>query len=138
MKNKYSYNKQIVDVEIYFREVNGKIQNVEIEEYLKLKDEEKAGISVEKLSILKPWWALSSKVERMSTNPITQTLENISYVKNQTWYYLKSCSIAILEFERDGEGDERIKNIDHLVGQNGLDPIVIMRIVREILKVINS
>lgn len=135
MKN-YRYEKKIIEVEIYFREVDGKIENVEMEDYLKLKDEEKKDVSVEKISILKPWWSLSSKIERMSTNPLTQTLENVMYIRNQIWYYLKKCSIITLEFERDQDNDERIKNIDHIVGQNGLDPVVVMRIARAVLKAV--
>lgn len=131
---KYKYEKVIVEVDLYFRELEGKLQSLEKEDYLKLTDEEKKNVSIEKISILKPWWSLASKVEKISTNPMTQVLENVSFLKNQIQYYLKSCSIVQLEFERDQDNDERIKNFDQIIGVNGLDSVVILRIAREILK----
>lgn len=129
MKTKYHYTKQIVDVELYFREVNGKIESVSKEEYLKLSEGDKKNVSIEKISILKPWWSLSTKVERISVNPITQNVDNILFLKNQILYYLKSCSIVELKFGKDTESDERITNINDVIGENGLSQAVVSSIV---------
>lgn len=125
MKTKYHYTKQVVDVEVYFTEKDGKIVNIHSTDYAKFSEEEKKNISVEKISVLKPCWALSTKVERMSVNPITQNLDNILFLKNQILYYLKSCSMVELKLEKDVEGDERIKNMVDILGENGLDSQVI-------------
>lgn len=131
---KYKYTKIIVDVELYFRDVYGKIQSIEKQEYEKLSEEDKKNASIEKISILKPWWSLSTKVERMSINPITQNVDNLLFLRNQVWYYLKSCSMVELKFEKDHENDERIKNLNEVTGEIGLDVNVVTAIVSAMIK----
>lgn len=135
MKTKYHYTKQVIDVELYFRDVNGKIENLDKVTYEKLSEDDKKNVSVEKISILKPWWSLSSKVERMSVNVITQNVDNILFLKNQILYYLKSCSMVELKFVKDAEGDEKIVNLNDVIGENGLSQVVVSGIVSAMISV---
>lgn len=135
MKTKYHYTKQIIDVELYFREVSGNVESIGKAIYEKLSEEDKKNITVEKVSILKPWWALSSKIERMSINPITQNLDNILFLKNQILYYLKTCSMVELKFVKDQEGDEKISNLNDVIGESGLSQIVVSSIVSAMISV---
>lgn len=136
MKTRYHYTKQVIDVEMCFREKDEKIENIIKADYDKLTEQEKKTVCIEKISVLKPCWSLSTKVERMSINPITQNLDNILFMRNQILYYLKSCSMVELKFETDIDKDERIQNVVDILGENGLDAKAVSALVSAMYSVL--